>query len=220
MNHAHNKPVTIPQYTSHISHNAPFCNRNVHICAHFCYKMVYCGNLWDGCIMHCGISEKGLLMHWTDTWDWCRRHICTKCYHSTIELLILCLANKSHRQPLLNIHATSTDIQSHDWSTMIHPVISNGNIDKPNAAFRLKLKNVEWRRHVPVSARWQVVSYEWITYCFMGWSVDSSQGPLNSTKFFIYWYPNSKDGLVKPLMKLDHYKYLHLKEKIWVSSHI
>ena len=33
----------ILQYTSPISHNAPFCNRNVHIIAHLCYKMVYCG---------------------------------------------------------------------------------------------------------------------------------------------------------------------------------
>ena len=43
--------------TSPISNNAPFCNRNVHICAHFCYKMVQCGtshpnhasgiNLWN-----------------------------------------------------------------------------------------------------------------------------------------------------------------------------
>ena len=27
----------------HLFHNAPFCNRNVHMCAHFCYKMVLCG---------------------------------------------------------------------------------------------------------------------------------------------------------------------------------
>ena len=33
----------IPQCISWISHNAPFCNRNVHTCAHFCYKMVHCG---------------------------------------------------------------------------------------------------------------------------------------------------------------------------------
>ena len=32
----------IPQCTSLMSHNAPFCNRNVHMCAHFCYKMVHC----------------------------------------------------------------------------------------------------------------------------------------------------------------------------------
>ena len=39
----------IPQWTSPISHNAPFCNKNVHTCAHFCYKMVHCGT-WDWCI--------------------------------------------------------------------------------------------------------------------------------------------------------------------------
>ena len=36
----------IPQCTGRISHNAPFCNRNVHACAHFCYKMVHCG-IWE-----------------------------------------------------------------------------------------------------------------------------------------------------------------------------
>ena len=39
-------PNTFP-----ISHNTLFCNRNVHMCAHFCYKMVHCGilpsALWD-----------------------------------------------------------------------------------------------------------------------------------------------------------------------------
>ena len=36
-----NRPVAqIPKYTSPISHNAPFCNRNVHMCAHFCYETV------------------------------------------------------------------------------------------------------------------------------------------------------------------------------------
>ena len=35
----------IPENTSHISQNAPFCNRNVHMCAHFCYKMVHSGIL-------------------------------------------------------------------------------------------------------------------------------------------------------------------------------
>ena len=39
-----NRTLTqIPQCTSPISHNAPFCNRNVHMCAHFCYKTVHCG---------------------------------------------------------------------------------------------------------------------------------------------------------------------------------
>ena len=43
---------------SHISHNASdiyptmhhFCNRNVHTCAHFCYKTVYCGIYWTGAL--------------------------------------------------------------------------------------------------------------------------------------------------------------------------
>ena len=38
-----------PSHKSHnalVSHNALFYNRNVHICAHFCYKMVHCG-IWN-----------------------------------------------------------------------------------------------------------------------------------------------------------------------------
>ena len=34
-----------PQYIRQISNNARFCNRNVHMCAHFSYKMVHCGIL-------------------------------------------------------------------------------------------------------------------------------------------------------------------------------
>ena len=33
----------IPQRNSPISHNVTFSNRNVHMCAHFCYKMVHSG---------------------------------------------------------------------------------------------------------------------------------------------------------------------------------
>ena len=33
-----------------ISHNASFCNRNVHMCAHFCYKMMHCG-IFVSCIL-------------------------------------------------------------------------------------------------------------------------------------------------------------------------
>ena len=59
LNHLPNRPVSqIPQCTCVISHNAIFCNRNVHMCAHFCYKMLHCGifvkcivGLWDGFIM-------------------------------------------------------------------------------------------------------------------------------------------------------------------------
>ena len=37
-----------PKCIGHTSHNARFWNRNVHTCAHFCYKMVHCG-MWDWC---------------------------------------------------------------------------------------------------------------------------------------------------------------------------
>ena len=57
----------IPQ--SHIP-QCTFCNRNVHMCAHFCYKMVHFvthahllqnGAFWDMGLVHCGICEMGIL---------------------------------------------------------------------------------------------------------------------------------------------------------------
>ena len=42
----HSRPISqIPQCTSHISHKAPFCNRNVHMCAHFSHEILHCGKL-------------------------------------------------------------------------------------------------------------------------------------------------------------------------------
>ena len=56
MSQYRNRPISlIPHCTSPTSHNALFCNRNVHMCAHFCYKLVHCGifdalwDLWNGC---------------------------------------------------------------------------------------------------------------------------------------------------------------------------
>ena len=38
-----NKPISqIPRCICPISHNPPICNRNVHTCAHFRYKMMHC----------------------------------------------------------------------------------------------------------------------------------------------------------------------------------
>ena len=45
----------IPWCTSPISHNAPLCNRNVHTCAHFCYKWCIVGYL-----VPCEICEMDL----------------------------------------------------------------------------------------------------------------------------------------------------------------
>ena len=43
-NGAPNTPLAqIPKCTIPMPHNAPFCNRNVNMCTHFCYKMVHCG---------------------------------------------------------------------------------------------------------------------------------------------------------------------------------
>ena len=43
----------IPQCTNTTPHDAPFCNKNVHMCAHLLQN----GALWDICLMHCGICE-------------------------------------------------------------------------------------------------------------------------------------------------------------------
>ena len=46
-----NRPIWhIPECIKQISHNAPFCDRNVHTCAHFCYKMSHC-EIWHRCIL-------------------------------------------------------------------------------------------------------------------------------------------------------------------------
>ena len=53
-----NRPVAqIPQCTSLISHNAPFCNRNLHVCAFLLQN----GALWDMCLMHFVVCVMGLL---------------------------------------------------------------------------------------------------------------------------------------------------------------
>ena len=54
-----NRPISqIPECICAISHNATFCNRNVHISV---TKWCIVANLWDICLMHCGICEMGLL---------------------------------------------------------------------------------------------------------------------------------------------------------------
>ena len=71
-----NRPISqIPECICVISHNASFCNRNVHMCAHFCYKMVHCGIFfWSivgfvrwiyyrSCLyFHSGLTEPMLLL--------------------------------------------------------------------------------------------------------------------------------------------------------------
>ena len=63
-----NRPlVQIPQCTSPVSYSAPFCNRNVHICAHFCYRLLHCG-IFVWCIMgfvrwvYCAIHDEKLYL--------------------------------------------------------------------------------------------------------------------------------------------------------------
>ena len=46
----HRSISQIPQYTCWLSHNSSPCNRNVHTCVHFFYKVVHC-RIWDWCIV-------------------------------------------------------------------------------------------------------------------------------------------------------------------------
>ena len=60
MFHICSRPIAqIPQCTRPISHNASFCNRNVHVRTF----LLRIGALWDICLVHCGIWEMGLLLH-------------------------------------------------------------------------------------------------------------------------------------------------------------
>ena len=57
--HHGNRPVVqIPQYTGHITHKAPFCNRNVHMYA--CTFLLQNGAMCGICLIHCVICEMGL----------------------------------------------------------------------------------------------------------------------------------------------------------------
>ena len=52
-----NKPILqIPQFIRQLSHNAPFCNRHLHI------SLKKNGATWNICLVHCGRCEMGLYM--------------------------------------------------------------------------------------------------------------------------------------------------------------
>ena len=55
---ANRQILQIPECTIPISHNAPLCSRNVHMCTLFCYKMVH-HRIHR---MHCGICEVNLFL--------------------------------------------------------------------------------------------------------------------------------------------------------------
>ena len=53
----------IPQCIRQISHNATLCNRNVHVCAHFYYKVVHWA-LLDRCIVGFVLQVHELSIKW------------------------------------------------------------------------------------------------------------------------------------------------------------
>ena len=62
-----NSPISqIPQCIRQISHNVPLCERNVHTCIYFFYKMVHCG-IWDWCIV--GFFQQ-VFWHGSNTHVW------------------------------------------------------------------------------------------------------------------------------------------------------
>ena len=80
-----------PSHKSHnalkqISYNASFCNRNVHTCAHFWYKMVHCG-IWDWCIVEYVpqvYSANNNMDKETNAFTWVRKYISNCVYWLTL----------------------------------------------------------------------------------------------------------------------------------------
>ena len=68
-----NKPATqIPQRNSPISYNASFCNRNVHMCAYFCYKMMHC-EIFVCCIV--GFVRSSFIINQVELVSICHDHM-------------------------------------------------------------------------------------------------------------------------------------------------
>ena len=80
---------------SDTSHYTPFCNRNVHICVHFCYKMVHCG-IWDWCIVGFLLSllVPDMSLH-TQKLTWCLTQ--RKMLVSNNDLIWTCLHHKLYQ---------------------------------------------------------------------------------------------------------------------------
>ena len=63
LNNRHNMPSRSSKIPCirQISHNAPYCNRNVRTCAQYCYKMLHCG-MWHQCVM--GFVQRVMTARW------------------------------------------------------------------------------------------------------------------------------------------------------------
>ena len=91
-----NRPVAqIPQCNSHVSHDAPFCYRNVTercTCAYPVTKLVHCGIFVR--LLHCGICEIGhsdLML-----WNCDRSHRYNYSINSNLKLWIYCYIVKNN----------------------------------------------------------------------------------------------------------------------------
>ena len=96
----------IPQWTSPISQDAPFCNKNVHVCAYSCYKILHCGiylsnalwDLWDGSWEHVSFMVQRYLT---------TSHISTSCICIIHQLLTLLASGITWYSYLLSWQANS-----------------------------------------------------------------------------------------------------------------
>ena len=82
---------------TNISYNALFCNRNVHMCAHFCYKILNC-RIVVKCVMgfvkwvYWGYCSNKCRRHWL--WKWLKGLFLSP----TIELWIITICNTMRKK--------------------------------------------------------------------------------------------------------------------------
>ena len=109
-----NRPISqIPQCIRQISHNATFCNRNVHMSAHFCYKNALWGygtdafwDLWNGSIDMCTFVYSFSIIQWN-------------------ELYVYGLYNILNYNVLITIHQMKYFISSYIDHTLINSLRSS-----------------------------------------------------------------------------------------------
>ena len=101
----------IPQYNSSMSHNAPFCNRNVHVCT-FLLQNEALWDLWDYSIALLGngldrLSKKGLQAKFHSRFAWGGLRFFTNCHRRQFILFpVLFLSSLPlNNHQLLNVYS-------------------------------------------------------------------------------------------------------------------
>ena len=149
---------------AYIYHNAPFCNRNVHMCAHFCYKMVHCV-VWNRGIVGYGTGALwDLYDRSIGTWLW-NIGECLALSNNTLKsnYADLALSNKTLKSNYADLALSNNTLKSNyveqyrvnhgtlktwRWRTLVHR-----KLDKHKAPGRLVLAKVsktrDWLLVVP-----------------------------------------------------------------------